>query len=112
MAQMPTTTGKAGDMQDDEQDETPQPKPLKRDTSMPKLSDIVMLDRGCQLWVSEARRSNITNPARTNERIRYQIRLEKRAADKARNKGDVGRSKPVIGRKKPDGHKDDGIGER
>lgn len=99
-------------MQDDEQDETPQPKPLKRDMSMPKLSDIVMLDRGCQLWVSEARRSNITDPSRTNERIRYQIRLEKRAADKAKKKGNVGKSKPIIGRKKPDKAKDAEIGER
>ena len=86
-------------MQDDGQQRKQIPsKSLKRSDRQPKLSDIAMLDRGCQLWIREARKGNITDTSKTLERIRYQLRLERRAS------GESGRNscRPVSEDKKPD----------
>ncbi|WP_368094364.1 hypothetical protein [Bifidobacterium catenulatum] len=86
-------------MQDDGQQRKQIPsKSLKRSDRQPKLSDIAMLDRGCQLWIREARKGNITDTSKTLERIRYQLRLERRAS------GESGRNScgPVSEDKKPD----------
>lgn len=57
-----------------------------------------MLDRGCQLWIREARKGNITDASKTLERIRYQIRLERRASGKSVRST----REPVPKDKKPD----------
>lgn len=86
-------------MYDDEQrQKQTSAKSLKRSGRQPKLSDIVMLDRGCQLWIREARKGNITNTPKTLERIRYQLRLERRVARQA----ELNAHEPVSDGKKPD----------
>lgn len=57
-----------------------------------------MLDRGCQLWIREARKGNITDTSKTLERIRYQLRLERRVSGKS-GRNSYG---PVSEDKKPD----------
>lgn len=87
-------------MCDDEQQQNQTPsKSLKRVGRQPKLSDIVMLDRGCQLWIKEARKGNITDTSKTLERIRYQLRLERRVAGESARRS----REPVSEGKRPDG---------
>lgn len=86
-------------MQDDGQQRKQIPsKSLKRSDRQPKLSDIAMLDRGCQLWIREARKGNITDASKTLERIRYQLRLERRVSGKSGGNS----CGPVLEDKKPD----------
>lgn len=85
-------------MRDDEQHQKQTPaKSLKRSGRQPKLSDIVILDRGCQLWIREARKGNITDTSKTLEKIRYQLRLERRVAGQSGS----GLRRPAGGDKKP-----------
>lgn len=87
-------------MRDDEQHQNQTPsKSLKRSGRQPKLSDIVMLDRGCQLWIKEARKGNIKDTSKTLERIRYQLRLERRVAGESARRF----REPVSEGKRPDG---------
>lgn len=65
-------------MSDCERDGKPDAEPLKVRADMPKLSDVVMLDRGCQLWIREARAGSDMGDFKTLERIRYRLRLERR----------------------------------
>lgn len=86
-------------MCDDEQHQNQTPaKSLKRSGRQPKLSDVVMLDRGCQLWIREARKGNITDTSKILEKIRYQLRLERRVAGQSGS----GLHRPVGRDKKPD----------
>ena len=86
-------------MCDDEQHQNQTPaKSLKRSGRQPKLSDVVMLDRGCQLWIREARKGNITDTSKTLEKIRYQLRLERRVSGQSGS----GLRRPVGRDKKPD----------
>lgn len=57
-----------------------------------------MLDRGCQLWIREARKGNITDTSKTLEKIRYQLRLERRVAGQSGSglRRPVGRDKNPI----------------
>lgn len=73
---------------DGEQSGAPRPEPLRRDADMPKLSDVVMLDRGCQLWIREARAGSDMGDSKTLGRIRYRLRLERRMSG-AQGKGGV-----------------------
>lgn len=68
-------------MSENQQDESSK-QPPHRQGHAPRLADIAMLERWCQLWIQESRKGRMVDPEKTLEQIRYRLRVERKAYER------------------------------